>query len=302
MCKFMPHKPILNNITFYLSILVVLLFLPFVHADMGPKPNVDITIYYDNTLVEGSFNAVMLQCAAPGSGSAYNMRGCDSVINPGSECQLQSLNISDNECYWAVAPLAWGGQCENGKCNFHYFPPNRFRLGIFIPMLNNTFITNAIDRNNFNSLYEVKINSNGDARIRETTFIFNADIVRSFIQAFLITVVLELIVALIFTKIHRWPNKFLWYVLLANAISLPIVWFIIPLLKINVVSSLLSFIIVAALYEAFAFIFEAYFLYWTNKEFLDLKNAFKLSVAMNVVSLILGGIAYLFIHYFFMIY
>ncbi len=279
---------------YLLIIFVALLLLPSVYADLGPKPTVDISVYYNNQLVSGQFNAVMLQCyknASVSNDYTTYLSGKSSCMSP--ECQgLYNLTISDNECYWAPSMFAWGGDCSNGVCNFHYFPPSRFRLGIYVPSLGQIITTPAIDRLNFASTYDVRVSSDGKTSIKETTPILTRDSVKSFIPALIITIILELIVALIFALRKGWPKKLLWYVFLANVISLPIVWFVIPLFRISIVSSGWSFILTLVLYEAFAFIFEAYFLYWTNKEFLDLKNAFKLSVVMNLVSLVLGGILY----------
>jgi len=274
----------------YFLILLLLIFLPFVSADTGPKPTVDINVLYNDAPITGQFTAIMLYCGSE-SESSWNMgsTGCTFYFGEDKECMnLYNITIHEGECYWRLAPLARGGPCSNSKCGFGYFPPDRFRLGIYIPETNHTFITDAIDRNNFNSRYQVKLYSDRPTSIKETTPIITASNIISFTPAFIITVLLELFVAWRFVRKNKWSKKLLGYVFLANVISLPLVWFVIPYIHLRTSSILLMII----LYELFAFVFEAYFLYWTNKKFLDLKKAFTLSLVMNAVSLFLGGILY----------
>jgi hypothetical protein len=72
------------------------------------------------------------------------------------------------------------------------------------------------------------------------------------------------------------------WVALANLISLPIVWFAFPMIRLDAIT-----IIVLA--EAFAFVFEAAFLYLTHKKKgLRFGGAAALSLWMNIGSVGLG--------------
>lgn len=115
-----------------------------------------------------------------------------------------------------------------------------------------------------------------------------APIIRGFFIALILTLILELIVALIYVSIRKISKKVLISVFIANIISLPIVWlivwFIFPLINIGILALLLG--------EAFAFVFEGYFIYLLNKDVLTLKESFVLSILMNSVSLIIGGLIF----------
>jgi hypothetical protein len=267
-----------NKFTFLIFILLIFSILPnFVSADSGPKPTVDIDVLYNgNKISDASFSAQMLGCADQDK-YYHNPRNL-----------IPQLNISEydsvNNCYWLPAFLAWGGDCRDSKCHFSYMPPKEFKLAVYIPSLDKVFISNEISRTNFNSNYEVILDSNGSAKISETTPFVRKDNVISFIKALIITLIIELLVALIYVSRTKLPKKILISVLIGSFITLPIVWFIFPLIKIIPLVILLS--------EIFAIVFEAYFIYYLNKQTITLKKSFVLSIIINLASLIIGGFIY----------
>ena len=171
-------------------------------------------------------------------------------------------------------------------------PPSEFKLAVFIPSLNKVFVTNEISRTNFNSHYRAQLSSDGYAKISETTPILSSDKISSFVKAFLITIILELLVSLIFVSVRKLPKKVLAYVLLANIISLPIVWFLFPLIKLSIPT-------IIVISEIFAVLFESYFIYFLGKPILSLKQSFVLSILNNLVSLFVGGgFIYMIVEFF----
>jgi hypothetical protein len=53
--------------------------------------------------------------------------------------------------------------------------------------------------------------------------------------------------------------------------------------------------------EIFAIVFEAYFIYYLNKQAITLKKSFVLSTIMNLASLIIGGFIFLVLSFVFYI-
>jgi len=102
-----------------------------------------------------------------------------------------------------------------------------------------------------------------------------------FLGALAITIILELMVAAVFVLRTKISKNILIYVVIANLISLPIVWFAFPLLGSSILVVLVS--------EIFAVIFEACFIFFTNKKVISIRNAFLLSIVMNLVSFFVGG-------------
>lgn len=103
-----------------------------------------------------------------------------------------------------------------------------------------------------------------------------------FIKASIITICLESLVTVFFIRIKKFPARLIISVILANGISLPIVWYVFPLLLSN------SPFLFVLLSELFAVIFEAYFIFFTNRRWILFKQAFVLSVIMNSVSFAAG--------------
>lgn len=209
-------------------------------------------------------------------------------------CEKLIQKIPDNSrgCYWAIAPFAWGGNCQNSNCHFNYFLPSEleFRLAVYLPSQDKVYLSAEVTRENFRSAFEANLLSDGTISIQETTPFIQSNSARNiktFLLALILTLILEIIVALIFLSVTKISKKVLISILIANIISLPIVWFVFPLLKIIPLAILLG--------EIFAFVFESYFIHLLNKDIISLKKSFVLSILMNLASLVIGGFIFLFL-------
>lgn len=260
-----------------------------VSADLGPKPGVDIDVFYNNKNISNSdFSAVMLGCES----KEYVQR----EVKYERKDLIPQLKINEYDqiknCSWFPEGFAWGERCGDGACRVSLVPPVEFKLAVFIPSLDKVFITNEISRTNFNSKYRAELSSDGSAKILETTPLLAKDKIYLFIKSFIITIILELIVTIIFVSLLKLPKKIIVYVLFANIISLPIVWFLLPLIK-------LSSLMVIIISEFFAVIFETYFVYVLNKQIISLKQSLVLNILNNVSSLFVGGLILGFLSFFY---
>jgi len=275
----------------------LIIFLPkTASADVGPKPTVDIDVVYNQqSIPDLSFSAKMLSCG-PQNAAENQPKFEENELIP--QLRISEYDSSKN-CYWSPTWFAWGGQCSNSSCRFDYFPPDKFKLAVFIPSLNKVFITNEISRTNFNSRYKAELFPDGSAKISETTSVSDkaSSFTKTFITttsgqllpfagALILTIILELLASLIFVSIRKLPKKILAYVLLANIISLPIVWFLFPLIKFPAIG-----IIVVS--EIFAILFESWFIYFLGKKIISFKQSFILSIINNLVSLVIGGLIFM---------
>lgn len=254
-------------------LVLFLLLLPVVYADIGPKPSTDIYVNYYGQPVEEPFYARMLDC-----GNDFNR--CDL---PPEECKALNITHTDSECTWTPSPLAWGGSCQNSLCNFHYMLPDRFKLAIHLN--DKVYLTNTVDRTQFKSSYLVEITDK--AILTESSPLFDMRYVKFFLIAFILTIVIELILASAVIFAFKLKKKTLLYVLLANLVTIPVVWFVIPVFQLNTL-----FIPLA---ELFAFGFEGWFFYRFAK--IKKSRAFVLSFIINLFSYLAGTIAF-FIFYF----
>ncbi len=281
---------------FAISLIISFSLVPiFVSADIESKPLVDIHVSLNGrNISDARFNAKLLLC--------YDERN-----PPPAGKVIPQLNISEydaaNNCYWKPAELAWGGNCTNAHCHFTYFLPSKFKLVVYLPGQDKVYLSNVIIRKNFKSTFEADLLSNGSIKIQETTPLIEKysfetpfhSLFHAFIVAFLVTLFLELLVALIYFLITKKSMKILISVLIANSISLPIVWFVFPLFKIDT-------LLIILLAEIFALVFEACFIYLLNKD-ISLKSSFLLSFLMNTLSFFFGILLLLnFLKAFFPVY
>ncbi len=233
-------------------ILFLILLLPaLVYADIGPKPSMKFNLVYETA-------------------QSFNLIGGEQF-----ECEEET-------CTGAVPLGKFGPQrliCRQDNCHslaYGYSPYQKLVL-------------NFSDKNRESNVFSTKsFNANFNARVTEDKLIVEdvTPFLSSggnpyFILALILTIILELLTALIYLKAAGISKKVLTSVLIANLISLPIVWFVFPILQhpfLILVSS-----------EVFAVIFEAYFINLLNKKLITLKSSLKLSLLTNLVSLLLGG-------------
>jgi hypothetical protein len=276
-----------------LVIISLLLFLPAILADMGPKPQLDMAVYDNNVPVSDSvFYAKLYACAREGMDMMQPTQ-CDDKI-PEYACQKLKLTTTydaKNGCLWASSSLFWGGVCERGNCHFGYRTPDKFLAVIYLPSKNETFVSDISDNKNFNSDFRADLRSDGTMELVETTSYWKSDAsknLRDFMLAFVITLTLELMVALAYFSRTMKRKHLFGSIFAANLISLPLVWFLFP-----VFSPAIGVLGVVAVSEAFAVLFEAYFVYWLNKRDISVKTAVLFSVIANGVSFFIGGLIYL---------
>lgn len=267
-------------------LLLLLLIIPIVNADIGPKPTADIHLTLQGEEIEGKFYAKMLTCREE---DTYHVRDLRPELNI-------SEYDSERDCHWTPTPLAWGGECRNSECSFGYHLPSSFRLAVYLPQTDKVYISKETERNNFNAEFEANLKDksineslNHTIEIQETTKFLqsdSADNLRRFIVALFFTLALELLVALVFFTFYRISLKSLILVAIANMITLPIVWFVGPLL--GAIGVLLA--------EVFAFLFEGLFLHLNKR--ISLKKGILLSLLMNFFSLTIGGGIFFFVSLF----
>lgn len=277
-----------KNLLTSLILILLLSTINFTSADLGPKPSADIHLTLNREVIpDTSFNAKILTCQEKES-KLYNRN------------LIPQLNISEYDptrnCYWKPTEYTWGGDCKNSNCYFNYFLPPKFRLAVYLPSQDKLYLSAEVKRKNFKSTFEANLLSDGTINIQETTSFLKSDSaknVKKFLIALVLTLILELLVALIYISTTKIPKKILFSVLTGSIITLPFVWFVFPLLKIFWLAILLG--------EIFAFIFESYFIYLLNKEIISLKKSFILSFLINLTSFIVGGFIFLLLSILFYI-
>ncbi|MFC1734412.1 hypothetical protein ACFL6I_29260, partial [candidate division KSB1 bacterium] len=142
-----------------------------------------------------------------------------------------------------------------------------------------TRTSNIFKSKSYNASFNIIVKEKGLEVIETTSFITSSAPFPVFTKAFFITIIIELIVGLFFLLIAKKPLRILTFVLLANLISIPLLWYLFPML-FNYI-----YIVVG---EIVVFVFESYFIYIFCKENLSLKLTFLLSFIINLASFTIG--------------
>jgi hypothetical protein len=252
----------------YFSLLVIITALAVflqesASADLGPKPTMKFNIIYETT-------------------GQIKLMGGEQI-----ECE-------DALCVGSKPLGNYGPQgfaCQEDVCSslaYGYSPYQK----LVLHFSDKTRESNIFSTKIFDAEFSVKVTDNelivqGIPPAAVTTVATNTPITQggkfsSFTKAFIITLLLELLVSLIYLSVKKITKRVLVSVAISNLISLPLVWFLFPLIQ-------LPSLMVMATSELFAILFEAYFIYLLNKQIITFKQSMVLSVLNNLVSLFIGS-------------
>lgn len=265
------------------TLLLILLasFFSISFADIGPKPSVYFRIKFDGGAVQDeTFYAAMLGCYGNDS---YDIEHLSNNTHIRPILRISEYDASKG-CTWVPSWLAWGGECSNSRCFFDYFPPEDFRLAVYIPSINRTFITNEAVRSGYNDGFDVLLFSDGRAEIGKVSTIgggFTGDALWYFISAFVVTITVELALSFLYIRSRKLKQTILISVAIANILSVTFLWLLFPFFQ-----TLLSFLccIPFIVAEGAVVIFEFFVIYLMNRKNIKPRDAFAMSLINNVAT------------------
>jgi hypothetical protein len=239
-----------SKIVYVLAVMVILFYPGAILADIGPKPSMDFKLIYEIsgtiTLIDGQ----QLQCE--------------------DESCLQSSPLEQ------LGPQ--GFYCEQDVCSsmaYSYAPYQKLVLNFS----DRTRESNVFKAESYHARFDVRVTDTG--LVVEERTIQAVERLPFFLVALVLTLIIEVLAALIFLWATKRPESVLKSVVMVNLFSMPVVWFIFPVLK--------EFLLVVVLSESFAVVFEGYLIHLLNKPLMSLKQSFILSIIMNTASFALGG-------------
>lgn len=235
---------------FILAVLAVLLFQDAASADIGPKPSMEFNLIYETTQPIMLIDGQQLQCED----------GNCSQPRPLEQLGPQGFYFEQDSC---------------SSMAYSYAPYQKLVLNFS----DGTRESNVFEAGSYNARFDVRVTDTGLV-VEERTFTA-AERLPFFFVALVLTLIIEVLVALVFLFMTKVPKSVLTSAVKANLISLPVVWFIFPVLEV--------FLLVVVLSEIFAVIFEGYFIHLMDKTVMSLKQSFILSIIMNAASFIIGG-------------
>ena len=276
---------------FLITILVITSITPIVVlADTGRHPTIEVEIWKDEEIISED------------AGICYN------VLTASGFMSQKSKN------YQYIKPLEEDynkiscSYCNNGNCeDWFYKLPSKLAIVYpahsFIELVNGPqqnispvlYKSEEFDLKRFNTYdykFKAVLNEDGTITLKNKTPTISVSRLISFAIAFIQTIILELLVALLYLTMRKLSKKILWAVTLANIISLAIFWFLFPLIFKNIIPLLI-------VGELFVFLSESYMIHVFSKKQITLRQSTVMSLLMNVTSFIVGGFMFLIVSLFF---
>ena len=173
--------------------------------------------------------------------------------------------------------------CDQNSCSYRYGGKGYYKL--VITYSDKTRESNVFQKTRYNSSFTVIVNQDG-LQVTENWSGLPYEPgsqIKVFSIALAITVPIELLVAGIFLKIKKQPYKAI-IVIVANLITLPIVWFAFPFIRLD------GFIVIF-LGELFALLFETWYIK-KNCENISYITSFWLSLSMNLASFLIPALLF----------
>lgn len=274
------------------TVLVLMILIPtIVKADIGPKPVMDIYVKQaGEPLKDNQFYAQLLAC----DNEAAVEIEWHYTHPPVAKLLIKEYDAA-RDCWWYTDRLAWGGKCTEGKCTFTYMVPSPFKLAVYLPSEDKVYLSGATSRKGtgMDTVLEANLLPSGGIETKVSPLQVTSRRQSQFIFAVVLTLIIELLAAWLYLKnrIEDKKNRFkiLLTVAAGSLITLPVVWFVIPMMSILLgLYTYYVYIVIAG--EAFAVLFEGWLIYFVNKNVIPFKEALTLSLVINICSYFIGGV------------
>lgn len=239
-------------------VLAMSLFQFTAYADIGPKPSVNIT--FENMSDEICYGTLLSIEDSTGPASAFN--GDNKVIL--SELGEDVENIwkafveyKDTDNFYF---LQWFWKCSDTKeLHWTYYPPQTFKILLYYPKSNTFIVSDIYEQYAFDSYYKVEmdgidiqsVTSSKPLIVAEKDYDYSAELF-SLICRIILTILLEIIIALLFKFRERKLLLSIVYINIATQILLNA-----ALNIINYKMGSMGFIVFYILLEIAVFIIEA---------------------------------------------
>jgi len=236
-----------------IAILLAIILLSFpVYADLGPKPQMTFNLIYQTS-------------------SSVELLG-------GQQIQCEDKDCVESHPLEPLGPQHF--ECGSNQCQSMAYGYSSYQKLIlnFSDKVRESNIFAATP--SYNEKYNVLVTDSGLVVENPNTFT-SSGLPVSFIESLIITLILEVFVGYVFVYSIKNYKRILASIVAANIISLTLLW-------LAVISSFSFLVVIVA--EVSVTVFEALFVFALNKKMITLKNAFVMSVVMNLASFIIGGI------------
>ena len=231
-------------------------FIPTsVYADLSPKPSMTFDISVPDRI----------------------------LLIGGEQMECQDAECQDSQPLGEAGPQRFFCIAKDNKCfsrAYGYAPYHKLSL----QFSDTTRESNVFQSRAFDASFSVNVKDHTLIIEQKKSEISGKDIFTPFLGSALITIAIELTLALLIFLIFEAPKKkrLLFAVLSGNIITLPIVWFAFPLIQPARLAILLA--------ECFAVLSEAWWIWMIGRKQFSFPKSLALSVILNMLSVIGGEI------------
>ena len=187
----------LRKIVSILFSLILIISLPVTaKADIGPKPSVRITF----TGIEGEtyYGTLLSEKRSTGPATAWNGYEDYRDWKPENEKPVWEKFISyeDTDGYYFLQE--WWDCSETNQLNWTYYPPNPFKILLYFPETDSCYVSDIYERYAFDSYFTVDLSAYATTPITaRQSYDYTWELI-SLGARILLTIVLELAIALVF--------------------------------------------------------------------------------------------------------
>lgn len=254
------------------------------HADVGPKPSVHIR--FKGIEGETYYGTLLANVESTGPYSAWNGVEEDARCEEGKyDIWKKFVEYKDEDGFYFLQEF-W--DCtESNQLSWTYRPPETFKILLYFPEKDTFYISPIYDSYAFDSYYTVDMSDyvkNG--LIAEETYDYTGEMI-SLVVRIIITILLELAIALLFGYRERNVLKFFAVVNVITQILLNVLLNI-----VNYHAGFMAFTLSYVLFEIIVFIIEAFIyrakLYKFNEKQQSKFKAVLYALTANAASFIVG--------------
>ena len=236
----------------FLMCLVLLMTMPIsASADMGPKPSVRIEF----TGIEGEtyYGTLLSLRDSTGPASAWNGNPDYAHYHPGDEgyeIWQKFVEYEDSDVYYFLQE--WWDCSDTNQLNWTYYPPTPFKILLYFPETDTFYVSPVYERYAFDSYFTVDLSAyDTDTILAHQSYDYTWEII-SLIARIILTIALELGIALLFGYREKKVLGFLAVVNILSQVTLNV-----ALNIINYNSGALTFTFSYVLFEILVFAIEA---------------------------------------------
>ncbi len=188
------------------------------HADLGPKPTVNITV--ENVGDRVCYGTLLSEYDSTGPQSAWKGGDEDDIYTDlDRDIWKAFVDYEDADGYWFLQ-VAW--LCDDAHgIDWNYFPPYSFKVLLYFPETNAFAVSGIYERYAFNSHFTVTLSGEqitverAEAITAKKSYDYGGEILNLFLRI-IITIAIELCVALLFRFTQK---RLLLAVLCVNAVT-----------------------------------------------------------------------------------